>query len=111
MKSLMIAGVATAAMVLGGASANAQCGYGGYYGGSAFRGSGLSIGYGSFSPRSSFSIGYSSFPSYGYRSYGRSIRGRGHYDYHPPSIYPHRNHYHYVPGHWDYHRGRHHGHR
>jgi hypothetical protein len=26
-----------------------------------------------------------------------------HYDYHPGEFVRHRNHYHYVPGHWDYH--------
>jgi hypothetical protein len=27
-----------------------------------------------------------------------------HYDYHPPTVVRHRNHFHYVPGHYDFHR-------
>ncbi|QDV55462.1 hypothetical protein [Rosistilla oblonga] len=65
-------------------------------------------------------------PSYGY-GYGSSARiysqhrsyygghhpHRPHYDYHRPSLVPHGNRYHYVPGHYDLHRGHHghHGHR
>jgi hypothetical protein len=30
-----------------------------------------------------------------------------HYDYHPPTIYRHRNHYHVAPGHYDLHRSGH----
>jgi hypothetical protein len=26
-----------------------------------------------------------------------------HYDYHPPTVVRHRNHFHVVPGHYDYH--------
>lgn len=75
-----------------------------------------------FSPYG-FSSSYYS-PSW-HRSYYHHPR-RGHYDWHdtshydyvPPRVVPHGNHYHYVPGsyiwhqdgHWDYHRGGHHGH-
>jgi len=31
-----------------------------------------------------------------------------HYDYHPPRIVPHRGHFDYVPGHFDFHHRRHH---
>ncbi len=56
-------------------------------------------------------------PSYGYRSfrsgYGSYYGGgyvRPHFDYHPPSLVPHRGHYHYMPGHFDLHYGPHYGH-
>ena len=121
MKRMILAAFAVA---VGGVfmsdQASAQCGYGGggyygggvgYYGGNSFYGggSGLSIGYNSFSPRTSVSIGYNSFPSYGYPTRTvSSFRTRGHYDYHPTSVYRHGNHLHVQPGHYDYHRGRHH---
>ena len=91
----------------------AQCGYGGYRGGynGGFYGggSGISIGYSSYAPRSNFSIGYSSVPSF--RTAYIAPRGRGHFDYHPTTVIPHRNHYHVQPGHFDYHRGGHRFHR
>jgi hypothetical protein len=51
----------------------------------------------------------------GYRSVGYGYPGRdcyrgykvwhdtSHYDYHPGEFVRHRNHFHYVPGHYDYH--------
>jgi len=114
--------LAMGAFGIGGSEAQAQCaygggGYGGYgggfggsyigsgyggYGYSPYRTSGLTIGFGSYNR----GIGYSSYRGSRYR---RS-RGRGHYDWHPTSLVPHGNHFHIQPGHWDYHRGRHHGH-
>ncbi|QDV68421.1 hypothetical protein Poly24_21300 [Rosistilla carotiformis] len=76
-----------------------------------------SYGYGGYSRsyRPSYGYGYGS-PSYGYnrhQSYYRGYSGhhphRPHYDYHGPRVVPHGNHYHYVPGHYDLHRG-HRGH-
>jgi len=93
-------------------TASAQCGYGGGYGyGVGYGGSRLSIGYTRYSPRSSFSVGYGGgYPSYGYGSHRVSTyRARGHYDYHPTTVYRHGNHLHVQPGHYDYHRGRHGG--
>ncbi|MCO8124537.1 hypothetical protein NHH03_22550 [Stieleria sp. TO1_6] len=66
-------------------------GYGSYYGGY-----GRSYGY----SRGRAYLGRSYYP--GYRSY-RSYRP--HYDYHPPSLVPHRGHFDYVPGHYDFHSG------
>jgi len=115
MKRLMIAAFAgTMALALTADTASAQCGYGGYgisYGGYgiSYGGSRLSIGYNSYSPRSSFSVGYGSYPRYGYGSHRVSTYGtRGHYHYHPTEVYRHGNHLHVQPGHYDYHRGRHH---
>lgn len=109
-RMLMMACAATAALMMTEGTASAQCGYGGGYSrgfnSGYYGGSGISIGYSSYAPRSSFSIGYNSFPSY-----RTSYRSRGHYDYHPTSLVRHRNHYHIQPGHWDYHRGRHRYHR
>ncbi|WP_153559254.1 hypothetical protein [Roseimaritima sediminicola] len=48
----------------------------------------------------------------GYHSYYRGHHyARPHLDYHPPSLVPHRGHYHYMPGHFDLHYGPHYGHR
>lgn len=99
----MVGVASAAAMLMSSGTASAQCGYGGY----GYRGGGLSIGYSSFSPRSSFSIGYNNYPSFRYTRSVYAAPRRGHYDYHPPSFQPHGNHYHYVPGHYHYHRGRH----
>lgn len=49
---------------------------------------------------------------HGYHRYRSWHRGPVHYDwhdtshwdYHPPSLVPHGNHYDFVPGHYDYHR-------
>ncbi|WP_182866439.1 hypothetical protein [Stieleria mannarensis] len=50
-------------------------------------------------------------PTYNYhRSYRGYHPSRPHYDYHPPSLVPHGNHFDYVPGHYDFHyrgHGRH----
>lgn len=97
MKSVIMAAcaaLAVGAMGVGTNEAVAQCGYGGGFGG---------YGYSGYSnPRSSFSVGinYNRFPSY--RSSSRAFN-RGHYDYHPTTVYRHRNHLHVQPGHYDYH--------
>lgn len=111
---LLVCAVATA-MMMGQESAQAQCRYGGGggYGGVSYGSSyGNSFGYSNYSPRSSFSIGFTSAPRVSYqRSAYRAPVSRGHYDYHPTSIYRHRNHYHVQPAHYDFHRGSHRGHR
>ena len=97
MKRLMILGcAAVAALFMTADTASAQCGYGGYGGYGGYR-SGLSIGYSSFSPRTSFSIGYNNVPRYGYPSYRSSYRTRGYYNAIPTTLYRHGNHYH-APG-------------
>lgn len=49
---------------------------------------------------------YGRLPSYHYPSYPR-WHDTTHYDWHPGGFYRHRNHYHYVPGHYDLHRDGH----
>ena len=48
---------------------------------------------------------------WGYGGYGGYAQPRwhdtSHFDYHPTTIVPHRNHVHVVPGHYDYHRSGH----
>lgn len=46
---------------------------------------------------------YRSYPR-AYPTYHRTWHDTSHYDYHPPSLQRHRNHFHYVPGHYDLHR-------
>lgn len=105
MKTKYLAVTASAAFALAvfafdSREASAQCGYG--YGGGY-----NSFGYSGYAyPRTSFSIGVGSYNRYPSYSYYGSVRG--HYDYHPPSVYRHRNHFHVSPGHYDFHRGRHH---
>ena len=49
----------------------------------------------------------SGFRSQNFGYYGSPWRGNyhntGHYDYHPTTVVPHRNHYHVVPGHYHWH--------
>ena len=85
------AALAVGAMGPGTNEAAAQCGFGGYGAGYGF--SGYTY------PRSSFSVG---FGYNGYRNFGRRFN-RGHYHYHPTTVYRHRNHYHVESGHFDYH--------
>lgn len=109
-KNLVVAACAAFAFVVFACDSNeaaAQCGYGGYgvYG----SGYGNSFGYQSYAyPRTSFSIGIGSYNRYPSHSYYGGHQVRGHYDYHPPEVYRHRNHLHVSPGHYDYHRGGHH---
>lgn len=108
-KALCILCAGAAALLIGQSDASAQCAYGGY-------GRGIGIGYGApaygfnysrFSnPRSSLSISFGRYPAYRGYGYG-GLRQRGHYDYHPPRVVPHGNHYDYIPGHYHWHRGRH----
>jgi hypothetical protein len=68
--------------------------------------------------------GYNSgYGAYGYGGYGRGYGGgygggygypsvqrwhdTSHFDYHPGGFARHYNHYHYVPGHYDFHRSGH----
>lgn len=109
MRSFMVLSCAAAAALLFTAdTASAQCRYGGGYGGGGYGRSGISIGYSSYSPRTSFNVGYNSYPTRAYSAPRVHYRSRGHYDYHPTEAYRHGNHLHVQPGHWDYHRGGHH---
>ncbi len=70
----------------------------------AYRGSSLSYGR---SFRSPYVSGYGGT---GYRSYAPAYNYHPHtphYDYHAPTVIPHRGHYDVVPGHYDFHRGGH----
>ncbi len=49
---------------------------------------------------------YNSFYGGGY--YGGGHYNYPHYDYHPTTVVPHGNHYHVIPGHYDFHYGHHH---
>ena len=79
--------------------------------------SGYGYGGGYSSPRLSFSVGYGGHSGYGsgysrfnsgYSGYGghghRTWHDTSHYDYHAPSLVPHRGHYDYVPGHYHRHQ-------
>lgn len=41
---------------------------------------------------------------YGNWNRGPIYHDTSHYDYHPPTVVPHGNHYHVIPGHYDYHQ-------
>jgi hypothetical protein len=78
--------------------------YGSYYGG--FQG-GYNVGYGTYP-------GYGVYPGYGALPFSTNYRGghahwhdTTHLDYHPGEVVRHRNHYHYVPGHYDVHEDGH----
>jgi hypothetical protein len=109
-KILVVVACAAFAVVVfafGSDEAAAQCGYGGY--GGYGNGYGSSVGNRSYAyPRTSLSIGIGSYNRYPSHSYYGGQRVRGHYDYHPPTAYRHRNHLHVSPGHYDYHSGAHH---
>ncbi len=58
---------------------------------------------------------YGSTYSSGYRGrtlngYHGGYHGTGHYDYHPPQVIRHGNHFDVLPGHYDYHRSGHYHH-
>ena len=98
MKSLMILGcAAAAALFLTADTASAKCGYGG--GGGYYGGSGLSIGYSSYAPRTSFNVGYNSYaPRYNsYVPQRTAYSSAGHYDYNPTEVYRNGNHLHVQP--------------
>lgn len=120
MTRLLIAMSAVLALgVFGADQASAQvCNYGGGYGGGY---GGYGGGYGSgisgvySTPRFSIQIGssrgYSNYGGFnrGHYGYGGGVAHRtwhdtSHYDYHPPTLVPHRNHYHVIPGHYDLHQ-------
>lgn len=53
------------------------------------------------------SVGYGGYGGGGY-GHGRAVwHDTSHYDWHAPSLQRHRNHYDYVPGHYDLHRDGH----
>jgi len=102
MKNLVVAACVALVVAVAGGEAKAghhhrsSCGYGGGY----YPTSGFSV-----------SVGYGSFPRYAgggiYSGYAPSRpvwHNTTHYDYHPPEVYRHRNHYHVAPGHYDLHR-------
>jgi len=93
MKNLMLlVAVGCLALVLT-APAQAQ-----YFPGSGHSHGGYNPGYGG-----GFNPGYGGYnPGYGGFNPGY---GRGHIDYVPGGFVPHRNHFHYVPPHTDYHIG------
>jgi hypothetical protein len=71
-----------------------------------FAGSGYHIDVG----RAHYGNHYGGYRTVRYGLYGDGCYGGGHvwhdtshYDYHPSEFVRHRNHYHFVPGHWDYH--------
>lgn len=110
-RSLAMACAAVAVFAMSAGTANAQCyggggyGYGGGYRGityggySGYRTSGLSIGYSSFSPRTSFSIGYSSAPRVGFGYSPRVYSPRRQAINYGPTLYRHGNHFHVAPSH------------
>jgi len=89
------------------------------------RRSGVHLSHGGYTPRQynslSYPRAYVGVPPYhigtnyhsGYRGGYRSRYSGGyyhdtsHFDYHAPTIYRHYNHYHVVPGHYDYHQSGH----
>ncbi len=50
--------------------------------------------------------GYNSVRFRSFNNYPR-YHNTSHFDYHGPSLQRHFNHYHYVPGHYDFHRSGH----
>lgn len=100
MKRLIIASVAVVGMLLvtagtSNAGVRFSFGGGGYHSGHNHYGHGYRGGYGG---------GYGYAPTYRYYNSYPQWHNTSHYDYHPPSLQRHRNHYHYVPGHYDYHQ-------
>ncbi len=73
-----------------------------------YGGRGLSISIGGYG---GYGAAYGGIYGSRYGSYYGHPR-HGHYDYHPPELIRHRNHFHVQPGHYDYHGPRygHHGH-
>lgn len=94
MKSFLLSTAALIALcVLSTADAEA----GGY-------GFGFSTGGYSYSPASHYVRYTPSYTSW-YRSYpAHTWHDTSHWDYHPPTIRRHRDHYHVTPGHWDWHQ-------
>ncbi len=124
--ALLPAALVAAILLTTAPSANAG-GFSLQIGGSPFYGGGFG-----FPSRSNYGGGYQSYrgynsyrPSYGFGGYGHAGHGHTgygshyghrpsyghppypHLDYHPPAIVPHGNHYDVLPGHYDYHHGRH----
>lgn len=127
MKSLLVAvGAMLALSIVGASNASAQhfghhSGHGrnSYYGGYSSPRLSVSLGYGNLGmyPRQNYGYsgynsgfggynhgsGYGGYPVYGGRVH-RTWHDTSHYDYHPPSVVPHRGHFDYVPGHYHLHR-------
>lgn len=126
MKSAILGAVAALGLALGGinetqAGDHYAHGYYGHYGTSRL-GSGLQITVGSrYGNSGRYYSGYrGGYGGYNGYQYGLGNYGYGHnhgygyrppvwhdtshYDYHPGGLVPHGNHYHYIPGHYDYHR-------
>ena len=104
MKRLLYVGAVLAGLIgLGGSAAEAQHGYG-------YRDNGYGPQYSTRSYR-----GYGqqfrgqSYNSWGRNSYRphRDFHDTSHYDYHPTTIRPHRDHIDVTPGHYDYHQSGH----
>lgn len=83
---------------------------GGYYRGGYNAYSHRSYGYSACPPAYGYQSFYGSpYGNYGgYHGYHGSHRGAAHFDYHPPQVYRHGNHYDFQPGHYDLHRSGHH---
>ncbi len=93
MKTAFLCIAAVAGLMLVGstqAEAGHRCGRGGF-----------GFGYRGHIHRGFYGRQYRSF--YNYPSY----HDTSHFDYHGPSLQRHYNHYHYVPGHYDFHRSGH----
>lgn len=110
-RGMAVAVVAMTAFALTTESANAQ--YYGHHGHRVQRGpSCYGGGFSHYSYRPGLSIslgtGYGSGIGFGYSNrmlYSRPVyHNTTHYDYHPGGYIRHRNHLHYVPGHYDLHR-------
>ena len=61
-------------------------------------------GYAGYRPGYGYGYGYQNNYNTYQPSYGATWHDTSHWDYHPSHIVPHRNHFHYVPGHYDYHQ-------
>ncbi len=92
---LMVLGVVVTAGIwfVGASSASAQWGYGGSY----------NRGYGNYGGHNAYR-GYGQSPTIHLRTNRGYYHDTSHWDYHPGTVVPHGNHYHYIPGHYDYHR-------
>lgn len=88
-KLITICAVVAALALFAGNVQAGGCGYGGYGGYSGYSGHGChSQGYGGYVQPQPHAHWHDT----------------SHWDYHPTQIVPHGNHYHVVPGHYDYHQ-------
>ena len=100
MKSILLASAAAVGLIgFGTDSAEAQWGY---------RSGHSHRGYDSHDYRGDYrSRGYDTHYRGGYYRPHYHWHDTSHYDWHAPSIQRHGNHYHYTPGHYDFHRDGH----